>query len=110
MFGTLVDVEVQTHIVSLFILLFMLAEAVGQPFDSTSGDVDRFGTKGGRKKMLRALYNKQYPCPNQSKKYLQLLYSDDVLNRAESIKDYWNLKHGQGPKKKSNQEKNHQKK
>jgi len=57
-----------------------------------------------------ALYNKQYPCPNQSKKYLQLLYSDDVLNRVESIKDYWNLKHGQGPKKKSNQEKNHQKK
>ena len=54
-FGTLVDVEVQTHIVSLFILLFMLAEAVGQPFDSTSGDVDRFGTPRVRYKVLHQL-------------------------------------------------------
>ena len=54
-FGTLLSVSVQTHIVSLFILLFMLAEAVGQPFDSTSGDVDRFGTPRVRYKVLHQL-------------------------------------------------------
>jgi len=54
-FGTLLSVAVQTHLVSLFILLFMLAEAVGQPFDSTSGDVDRFGTPRVRYKVLHQL-------------------------------------------------------
>ena len=54
-FGTLVGVSIQTHIVSLFMLMFMLAEAVGQPFDSTSGDYDRFGTPRIRYKILHQL-------------------------------------------------------
>ena len=54
-FGILVGVSIQTHIVSLFILMFMLAEAVGQPFDSTSGDYDRFGTPRLRYKTLHQL-------------------------------------------------------
>ena len=54
-FGTLVGVYIQTHIVLLFVLLFMLAEAVGQPFDSTSGDYDRLGTPRLRYKTLHQL-------------------------------------------------------
>jgi hypothetical protein len=54
-FGQLIPVATQTHVVLLFVLLFMLAEAVGQPFDSTSGGNDHYGTPKIRYRTLHRL-------------------------------------------------------
>ena len=55
-----------------------------------------------------SLYRASYPCPNQSKKYLKLLYGPNVLTHYESKKDFWSTlggRQGDGPQRRSEQEK-----
>ena len=54
-FGIMMKVEIQTIVVLLFILLAMLAESVGHPFDTTAGKKDRFDTPQIRYKTLHRL-------------------------------------------------------
>jgi hypothetical protein len=54
-FGTVIKVETQAHVVLLLVFLAMLAESVGHPFDSRAGFNDRYGTPRIRYRTLHRL-------------------------------------------------------